>query len=213
MEDIPTCILALDPGTVNLGLAVLSQEGQLIHGEHLTPTCDSLAPYASLHDPLARWSKLLFALVRLYSPIVIAYEDFTWREEVERFRPDGTRSFGRRSGINHPAMWGLIGIIRSLESAYGQPIVVAYSTEWWTCELSGRLALDKESRQVLIEQRLGQSIAQGYGRHISDAAGCGLVALDHWHAATRQGVSLREFHAQRRESWRPRQVRTAGRRH
>jgi hypothetical protein len=118
MEDIPTCVLALDPGTVNLGLAVLSQEGQLIHGEHLTPTCDSLAPYASLHDPLARWSKLLFALVRLYCPIVIAYEDFTWREEVERFRPDGTRSFGRRSGINHPAMWGLIGIIRSLESAY-----------------------------------------------------------------------------------------------
>src|SRR5262249_28019157 len=213
MEALPTCVLALDPGTVNLGFAVLSAEGQLIHGEHLTPACQTMAPYAYLRDPMARWSKMLFALVRLYCPIIIAYEDFTWREEVQRFSLDGTQQMRRRSGSNHPAMWGLIGIIRSLESAHGQPIVVAYSTEWWTCELTGRTVADKERRQVLVEQRLGHSIAQGYGRHISDAAGCGLVALDHWHAATRQGQTFQAFHAQRRESWRPRQVRTAGRRH
>lgn len=160
-------VLGLDPGTKNLGWAVLRGE-QVIDAAtlHTAPTQD---PW-SRHQWLTRE---LRTLVTTHQPALVAYEEFTWRAN-------------ERIDVKHTAwIHRLIGTILCLGELAPYPQIVPLQPSMWGQQLTGHGVHTKAQVANAVNLRLGTTFSGGNGGHTSDAVAIALVAMDQARHAAR----------------------------
>lgn len=158
-------VLAVDPGTMHLGWAVLSTSAHLEASGTWIPR--RALPVLERH--LWLMSKLQ-DLLALWQPALLAYEDFVWRTSDE-----GADRFVR----GRPAMERLIGAIQALALWPPYPVLLPLLPQQWGAQLLGQRQHSKAQIAWAVNQRLGTTYTGDvYTNHESDAVGLGLVALD-----------------------------------
>lgn len=170
-------VLALDPGSLTTGVAIVSPTQLLFHGVwHFK---------GQLPARVLDYDCRLRALLRQWAPVAVVCEDFTFQHREHRTSTATWRDMGM-----------LLGITLCTQN-HGGPPVVLVNAGTWQRQLVGKGSYGKDRTRWVVEQRLGiaptawKSTVSADGKrggHDSDAAGIALYFLDtqHRHNAQRR---------------------------
>lgn len=175
-------ILGIDPGTLNLGVAVF-EDTALLWADHLKP------PPRHRQDPIVYWFTTLAQITRTFYPEHVAFEEYVWQG-------------AQRTSHNSPQMWELLGAIRILSTQIPFPTIWGYAPELWKAELTGNGHATKGEVSKTVEMRLGAPLVQSTGGHMSDAIGVAMVLHDHITFAQAARMTTQEYCEARRKQWR-----------
>ena len=167
-------LLAIDPGTMNLGIAVLDTPATLLWCDTLHAddpgTNEDTHPTmrAPTTDPIVRWYRRIRGYCAKYSPDQLAYE---------LLQPQGRF----RGAANEGQLWQQVGMLHIISGAIPcQPR--GYTPRIWRRRLTGNQYAGDHEVNAVVAARTGIDLIARYGvtraSHMLDAAGVALIAAE-----------------------------------
>ncbi len=170
------CLLAFDPGSLNLGWAVLAAtlQGAALLASGTVRT----GQYKEHYQRRQAMLQHIDALFTTHAPLLVVYETYM-------YFPARTNAHGEEEHVDVTSgfkVQQIIGgiLMRALQAP--RPHVIGVDPQSWGRQLVGSKTHDKATIAWAVNLRLGTKFDGQGGGHESDAVGIGLVGLDRWQA-------------------------------
>ena len=163
-------LLAIDPGSLNLGWAVLALDA----GDEKALRDFGVIRTGNIDRGIQRQRAMMQQLLLLYekyTPRAVVYEGYVFFSTCAEGENNITSAF---------KVHQIIGALLMLCQREPQPDVIELLPPAWGKELTGYTRHTKEMIASTITLRLGTPFHATDGGHHTDAIGLGLVGVAHW---------------------------------